>query len=368
MRVVGIDPGTGSFDACGLENGAVFLDVSVPAPEIDRDPQQLVALLREHMPLDLVAGPSGYGLPLTQIGAMGDGELAQVVLVRPDEQAGARGVGGLRRVLRGLAEAQLPAVLLPGVIHLPTVPAHRKANRIDMGTADKLCVAALAIAEQARREEIDYAETALILVELGGAFSAVLAVDGGQVVDGLGGTSGPPGFRSAGALDGELAYQLGALPKQALFSGGVRDQAGRPDLTPEAWVEACATDERAATALDALLEGIAKAVAAELVVVPHAREIVLSGRLCRIPDLYELIAEHLTPFGAVRRLEGFATEAKEAAQGAAVIADGLAGGPYQPLVERLRLREASGSALDHLYVQGSVAVRAAYGLAPGNIE
>ena len=95
-------------------------------------------------------------------------------------------------------------------------------------------------------------------------------------------------------------------------------------------------------------------------VAPQPREIVLSGRLCRIPDLCELIAEHLTPFGAVRRLKGFAAEAKEAAQGAAVIADGLAGGRYQPLVERLRLREASGSALDHLYMQGSEAIRAAF--------
>ncbi|MFQ5710696.1 MAG: DUF1464 family protein [Candidatus Geothermarchaeales archaeon] len=43
-----------------------------------------------------------------------------------------------------------------------------------------------------------------------------------------------------------------------------------------------------------------------------------------------------------KRSEGFAKVSKEAAQGAALIADGLAGGRYGDLVETLRIREARG--------------------------
>ena len=49
--------------------------------------------------------------------------------------------------------------------------------------------------------------------------------------------------------------------------------------------------------------------------------------------------------------------AKAAAHGAAVLADGLAGGRYAPLVDRLRLRDASGTALDHLRLHGADRIR-----------
>ena len=59
----------------------------------------------------------------------------------------------------------------------------------------------------------------------------------------------------------------------------------------------------------------------------------------------------------VRRLGGFATRVKEAAQGAALIADGLAGGAHRDVVEAMRLRQSRGSVLDHLHVAGADEVR-----------
>src|SRR5213079_2160213 len=96
-------------------------------------------------PFDLIAGPSGYGLPVKNLPDCDERDLELMRLVRPDERGQGQGVVKFSAVLRALRDAPLPVTTLPGVIHLPTVPAHRKINRIDLGTADKLCVAALAV-------------------------------------------------------------------------------------------------------------------------------------------------------------------------------------------------------------------------------
>ena len=46
-----------------------------------------------------------------------------------------------------------------------------------------------------------------------------------------------------------------------------------------------------------------------------------------------------------------------AARGGAVLADGLAGGRYAALVECLGVRDSSGTALDHLRVDGAERIR-----------
>src|SRR4030095_12403895 len=96
------------------------------------------------------------------------------------------GIGGLRSLMRALARSSLPVVLTPGVVHLSSVPAHRKVNRVDMGTADQGCGTALAVHESAKRHGCSERRISCILLELGGAFTAAIAVDGGRIVDGMG--------------------------------------------------------------------------------------------------------------------------------------------------------------------------------------
>src|SRR5256885_14197548 len=152
-------------------------------------------------------------------------------LTAPGESGG---IGGLSALVRALARTPLPVVLTPGVVHLPTVPEYRKVNRVDMGTAEKVCAAALAIDEQARRFARPLADVSLVLLELGGAFTAAVAVAGGRIVDGVGGSGGvgPLGFRASGALDGEVAYLAGAVPKALLFRGGAAARPGWGEQTP----------------------------------------------------------------------------------------------------------------------------------------
>jgi predicted butyrate kinase (DUF1464 family) len=361
-RVIGADPGSLSLDLCGLEDGRVFLEASIPAEEARRDPAALVDRLTAALPLDLIAAPSGYGLPLTSVAELDDAKLDLILLMRKEDRGQPEMVGGLRAMLGLMRERRLPAVVLPGVIHLPTVPPHRKVNRIDMGTADKLCVAALGIWDQARRFGLPASGTSFILVELGGAFTAALAVDCGRIVDGIGGTGGGLGYRSLGTLDGEVAYALGTVRKSALYTGGAAYIAGDPELPPEALATRAALDPCARTAWDALLESSQKMVASLRVSLPQPREVLLSGRLSRVPVIALSLASRLGAKIPVRPIGCLTSGCKSAAQGAALIADGLAGGPHGDLVEAMELRGARGTLLDHLHVTGADTLRREFGL------
>lgn len=356
MRVIGIDPGTISIDLCGLDDGRVFLDRALPTSEALRSPDGLVELL-SGSGADLIAGPSGYGLPLVDA-AQATGDDLRLACLMPEGEPG--GIGGLRRLLKALRAVRAPVVLTPGVIHLPTVPAYRKVNRVDMGTADKLCAVVLAVHEQAQRRGCAPREVSLLLVELGGAFSAVVAVERGKVIDGAGGSSGPLGARAAGALDGEVAFLMGTVTKDALFAGGASTIAG-----PAATDWPCRQSAREALAADAFLDSTLKHVAAMISGISGVREIVLSGRLSLDPRIVQPLTEHLQqrhPGIAVHRLVGFASQASHAAQGAALLAEGLAGGRTAPLVEALAIRQAAGTVLDHLYVADEDAARQRIGL------
>jgi predicted butyrate kinase (DUF1464 family) len=346
-RVAGVDPGTVSFDLCVLQDGHPVVEQVFETGSLSADSAPLLEALARHGPYDLVYGPSGYGLPLVAAADVGERELAEMVLVRPDERRADAGVGGMRSLLRALAGNGLPVVFGPGVIHLPSVPPHRKYNRIDMGTADKVCAAAYAIVDQSARRAIELRDTSMVMVELGGAFAAALAIAGGQIVDGVGGSSGPLGVRAVGALDGELAYLLGpSLRKGTLFTGGALDPRGAGLDLAASWHSPAHAEGWAA-----LLEAAAKAVRSLTVSIPAPHEIVVSGRLARLPELVATLTAALDDVAPVVTLVPGAASA--AAHGGALLADALVAGGNAPLADVLRLRECSGSALDHLRVAGS---------------
>ncbi len=360
-RVIGIDPGTVSIDVCGLDESRLFLDESFPSELALADPARFISMLESHMPLDLVAGPSGYGLPLRRARDLSEPDIRLAYLASDGEQGG---IGGLRSLARALAASGLPVVFTPGVVHLPTVPAHRKVNRVDMGTADKVCATALAVRDYATRRGCEVTDASLIHLELGGAFSAAIAVERGQIVDGLGGSSGPIGAWAPGALDGEVAYLAGTVTKGMLFEGGAGTLAGE-DRGRVDWIAAPSTAS-AKAAWFAYMEGAVKAVATLLVSAPTAREVVISGRVATFDRVRDDLVRRLStvaPQLAVHRLRGFARIAKQGAQGAALVANGLAGGREAALVQLLGIQRATGTVLDHLAVIPSSMARARLGLA-----
>lgn len=385
-RVVGIDPGTVTFDLCGLDDGEPSFVDSVPTSEVAGDPDRLAEAVDRRGGFDAVVGPSGYGLPLCRLEGLDEGDLRLAFLSRP---GGSEGIPGLVAAVDRLRRLGAPVWVLPGVVHLPTVPRHRKVNRVDMGTADKLCAAALGAADQTRRLDRPVERTDFLLVEIGGAFTSVLAVRDGAVVDGAGGSSGPPGVRAPGALDGEVAVLLGRVTKRHVFSGGAAavaaghrslgrrtpaadggddgDESDAPAADgaegPRAWA---GSGGDAGVAWRHLAEGVEKACRSLTAVLPGPTEILLSGRHGGTATVADRLRARLEDVAPVRRLEGPAPGAGSAAQGAALLADGLAGGDHAGLVDALEIRESSGTVFDHVYMDGAseAATRWLEGAAP----
>jgi predicted butyrate kinase (DUF1464 family) len=331
LRVVGSDPGTSSLDLLLLDDGTVVDQARLLPSQLRDDREILARLLGRWAPIDLVAAPSGYGLPLVRGDAFTDDHLEQMSLVRRDERGRDSGVIGFRAWVRAFVGSGTPLVFLPGGLHLPTIPAHRKVGAVDVGTADKVAVAALALWFDGS-ETGGFDRSTFAVVEIGSAFSAILVVDQGRLVDTAAGTHGPLGLRSGGGWDGEVAYWRGPLSKDDLFRGGFADLG---PLGPAAWSES-----------------LIKHLAGLKAVTPFER-IYLSGRGLEQPEIARLAVEALARFGQLIPLSCLAGAwVKHAAQGSAILADALAGGRSAPLAESLRLASASGSVWDVLAAVG----------------
>lgn len=324
-RVVGCDPGTSSLDLLLMEDGRV-VDQRRLSP--DADGARLLEVLEGWRPIDLVAGPSGYGLPLVNAREISERDVQLMSFVRPEECGESVGVGGFGGWVRALVDSDWPVVFLPGAIHLPTIPAWRKVNAVDLGTPDKVCVAALAW-HAARTERAGAPAPPFASVEVGSAFTSILVVNERGIVGASSGTNGPVGLRSGGAWDGEAAYALGPLGKEDLFRGGLRD--------------------REAGGLEAVAESLRYHLAGCRALEPFG-EVWLSGGGLEVEGVREAMVGACESIAVTRLLPGLeGAWVKHAAQGAAMLADGLAGGRFGWLVEGLRLREASGTILDHFW-------------------
>jgi len=327
---VGIDAGTSSFEIFALEDDKPLLKRTFSTSEVKKNPEIVLNVLREIDP-DVIAGLSGYGLPVKRFSELSDDDVVLMTLNFD------RTVMGVRKLVDLIRKSELGEITwtIPGIIHLPTIPEYRKLNRIDMGTSDKLCSVALAVYQLAK-DGIPLNDQNFVLVEAGYGFNAFIAVKRGKVVDGIGGTSGFPAFSSLGSLDGELAYLLGDFPKSMLFSGGIRS------LLKDKGIKVDGLEDLPDFAVEWMCEFILKGIKAVSVSL-YEFEVVVSGRF------FDLFYEEFTEFSGIRaiKLEGFGV-AKQSAEGAAIIASGLAGGKFSDIVDWLEIKKAKGSVLDYI--------------------
>ncbi len=374
VKAVGIDPGTMSMDVFGFDDQAnrVIVDTSIPRDKITENPAVVVELLRkisrDYGGIDAIVGPCGYGLPLKKASETEDWEIKLATFVSEEDVRRRLKIIGLRELMFLMKKSSdLNIWFTPGVIHLPTVPRYRKANRIDLGTADKLYTVIAAIRDSSEYLNIPYDKVSAIVVEIGFAYTAAMAVNEGKVVDGVGGTISWPGFLGMGFMDSELAYALAnAYPgfsKILLFKGGIADLAGidPKKVSLEEFVKMSRENSKVREAYNAMVEAVLKDIAVLLVSVRKPKEILLSGRFTRLEgfreDLISSIKDMLEDFGIkanVRTIRRNAKVAKEGAEGAAILANGIAGGKYRKLVENLGVFESSGTIFDHIMLGDEV--------------
>lgn len=349
LRVLGIDPGTKSWDFFGLDGEDVILDTSVPSKDLISDPEKAVTIIQSVENIDLMVAPSGFGLPLKNVNELTEKDIFYTLL--KFEEAQKDKLLGLGDILRLIKKQNIKGVILPGVKHLPTVPKYRKVNKIDMGTADKLCTSVVGIWDQMERFSTSPDQTNFIMVEIGYGFTAVLAVESGQLIDGIGG-SNIMGFRACGSLDGELAYLIKNIEKKNIYKGGVSSIAGYSSLSLKEISLLFDKDEQVRIALDAYLSDVKKAVygISSSFSTNKSTEILLAGRGAENTFIRGEVTKILKKLAPVRLMNTYSQIAKRAAQGAAFIANGLLDGKYKPIIDNMRLKEASGTILDEIYI------------------
>lgn len=349
-RVIGIDPGSKSWDFFGLENKEIILDASVPSNELIEEPSKALTIIKSVDNIDLIVAPSGFGLPLKKVTDITEEDIFLTLLKfnRKEKEK----LIGLGEILRLIKAEKIPGIIIPGVKHLPTIPRYRKVNKIDMGTADKLCTAVTGIRDQVERLKISPINSNFIMVEIGYGFTSVLAIENGQVIDGIGG-SNIMGFRACGSLDGELAYLIKEINKKDIYSGGLSFIAGHTDLSLKEIISLANKDSQTKLAFNAYISELVKAIYAISSSYSNKnkiREVILAGRSSDLQYIKEIIGIRLEGLFPVKLMKSFGVTSKHAAQGAAFIANGLLGGEFEPIINNMKIKEAKGSILDDIYI------------------
>jgi len=342
VRILGIDPGTVSFDLCLFEDREIKFEESIPSSVVAERPEDMVEKCLS-MESNAIIAPSGYGLPNRRLSEISEREMFELTLVREEDRVPV--LDGMKKFFAIAREAGLEILFLPGVIQLPTVPRWRKFNKIDMGTADKMCIGALSVELVSQKKGVTYSEVNHIVVELGGGYNGVITIEKGRIINGIGGTLFPgPSFMNAGAMDGEIAYLLRGFEKNLLFQGGASYLTGSESLPIEDFAR-----ELHPEAFNAFIEGILFAVCSQRALL-GSREIYLSGRLTKYENIYNPVKACLEEIGyTVSLLPTLSGKSKAAAQGYAMVGNGIYGGCYEPLVKHMMIDKAEGSVTDYVY-------------------
>ena len=177
-RVAGIDPGHAQRRRLrASDDGRLFLDATWPTAELLADPRPLLRRLAARRGRSTwSSGPSGYGLPLRPAPRGRADEELRLAFLAPLGRDG-------RHRRPPLARAAARRGGLAAGVHARRHPSRHRAAPIASSTGwtsarpTRCAPRRLAIAEQSgHRRGLELEEVSLVLLELGGAFTAGIAV------------------------------------------------------------------------------------------------------------------------------------------------------------------------------------------------
>ncbi len=356
---LGIDPGTKSFDLALIEKDKVLWEKSIPTEKIVKEPDILINAIKElEEEPDIITGPSGYGTPIVCNEDIKDPLLfaTEILLLSKKnkifkktkkQDPGELVYKALALAVKDFWEKKLNVCYIPGVIHLPSIPNHRKFNRIDLGTADKLSSTVLAFYTNYVKKGVEFKDINFILTEMGYGYNAVIKVEKGKITDGYGGTIVPMGFLTIGELDAEIPSVLGTWSRKYNYSGGVTSACKTLDVD-EALKKAI-KNKTCKDAFTAMVENLYKKIASLYTKEYRPTEIILTGRLSKEKKIVKKLENYTIHLGKTRKsaLLKKARISKEAAQGYAIIGEGLTdNGFFKNLIEQLEIKKAKGTVFD----------------------
>ena len=296
---IGVDCRADGWKICLMEHGRVL--------ELGSFPDSLAMLVYiqsmcAHYPEPTIAVSSDMNTCYAALHTMTEQQFYEMTLDQSNRPWGV----SLKELLIGIGSMNLRSYCIPAIAYVDSVPAYRKLNRADMGTAGNLCAIAT-ILSRMREREAAWSEMCFLYLEVGHATKSIVVVEDGYIVNGIG-------------------------TQEHLYRGNWLDiQAG------EALVE------------EALWEGLTHDLAG-LMAIHHLEDIVVREQSTAAEDVRrkDAVIERLGEQYQLYTFPGYEAgrEGYDVAIGAAIIAEGLAGaGSMVEVVERLRIRHALSNVL-----------------------
>jgi len=297
---IGIDYGKENWKTCLVENGRV----------LELQPFNDAASTLEYLkqtcafyPEPIVAISLGMGTVITSLNTLSNQQLFELSSYHDSSRA-----SDLNQFLIAIGSVNLNSYTLPAVRYLPSIPAHRKRSRLDMGSSGMLC-AITTLLYRMRKQEAIWQEMRFIYLDVDNSSRSIVVVEDGRIVNGLGENAGAYTYGAGQQQSGQGldAREDEAIAEQAFWEGLTQDLAG-------------------------------------LMAIHHLEDIVVTGQrkdavIDWLEDRYQF---YHFPHHDYEQ-EGF-----ESAIGAAIIAEGF----YYPglaaeIVERLQLSQASNRLHNH---------------------